>query len=66
MTEFRGNVLFIIEITNIKLRATRAYGVAEISQFPSGEEVLLPARVFLQVISVEQEAQQKYIIHIRL
>ncbi|CAF1026547.1 unnamed protein product [Adineta steineri] len=66
MAEFRGNTLFIIEITNIKLSAPRAYDVASISHFPSEEEVLLPAGISFQVISVEQDLQQKYIIHIKL
>ncbi|CAF4952207.1 unnamed protein product, partial [Rotaria magnacalcarata] len=62
MAEFRGNTLFIIEITNTKLSSPRAYDVTEISQFPSEEEVLLPAGVSFQVISVEQDLKQKYII----
>ncbi|CAF1558818.1 unnamed protein product, partial [Adineta steineri] len=66
MAEFRGNTLFIIEITNIKLSVPRAYDVASISHFPSEEEVLLPAGVSFQVISVEQDLQQKYIIYIKL
>ncbi|CAF4086464.1 unnamed protein product [Rotaria magnacalcarata] len=66
MAEFRGNTLFIIEITNVKLSSPRAYDVAEISQFPSEEEVLLPAGVSFQVISVEPDLKQKYIIQIKL
>ncbi|CAF4868956.1 unnamed protein product [Rotaria sp. Silwood1] len=66
MAEFRGNTLFIIEITNAKLSATRTYDVAEISQFPNEEEVLLPAGVSFQVICVEQNLKQKYIIQIKL
>ncbi|CAF2697430.1 unnamed protein product [Rotaria sp. Silwood2] len=66
MAEFRGNTLFIIEITNTKLSSPRAYDVAGISQFPNEEEVLLPAGVSFQVISVEQDLKQKYIIQIKL
>jgi hypothetical protein len=63
---FQRNTLFIIEIINMKLSAPRAYDVGEISQFPNEEEVLLPAGISFQVISVEQDLQQKYIIQIRL
>jgi hypothetical protein len=63
---FQRNTLFIIEITNFKFSAPRAYDIAGISQFPSEEEVLLPAGISFQVISVEQDLQQKYIIQIKL
>ncbi|CAF1083678.1 unnamed protein product [Rotaria sordida] len=66
MAEFRGNTLFIIEIVNSKPSLQRAYDVSEISQFPSEDEVLLPAGVSFQVINVEQELNQKYIIQIKL
>jgi hypothetical protein len=63
---FEGNTLFIIEITNVKLSAIRAYDVINISQFPNEEEVLLPAGISFQVISVEIDPQQKYVIQIKL
>jgi hypothetical protein len=66
MAEFRGNTLFIIEITNTKYCSQRAYDVTGISQFPEEEEVLLLAGVSFQVINVEQDQQQKYVINIKL
>jgi hypothetical protein len=66
MAEIRGNMLFIIEITNTKLSAPRAYDVENFSQFPTEEEVLLPAGISFQIVSVEQDPQQKYLIKIQL
>jgi hypothetical protein len=66
MADIRGNTLFIIEITNTKLCSQRAYDVTHISQFPEEEEVLLLAGTSFQIVSVEVNLQQKYIIHIKL
>jgi hypothetical protein len=66
MANFRGNTLFIIDITNTKFSSTRAFDIAEISHFPNEEEVLLPAGISFQIISVEQDLRQKYIINIKL
>jgi hypothetical protein len=66
MAELLGNTLFIIEITKIKPSSPRAYDIAELSQFPNEEEVLLPAGISFQVISVEQDPQQKYVIQIKV
>ena len=66
MAEFRGNTLFIIEIIKSKLTAKRAYDIAEFSQFPNEEEVLLPAGISFQVINVEKDSTDKYLIYIKL
>jgi hypothetical protein len=66
MADFRGNTLFIIEIIDIIYSSTRAFDVSGISHYPSEEEVLLPAGISFQVISVEQDLRQKYIINIKL
>jgi hypothetical protein len=66
MAEFRGNTLFIIEIQDVKPSFPRAYDVAQISHFPNEEEVLLPAGTSFEVVSVEQDLQQKYIIKIKI
>jgi hypothetical protein len=66
MADIRGNALFIIEITNTKLCSQRAYDVTHISQFPEEEEVLLLTGISFQIVSVEVNLQQKYIIHIKL
>ena len=67
MAEFRGNTLFIIEITPIKMHVPRAYDIADLSQFPNEEEVLLPAGVSFQIVRFEHDEQrEKYIIEIQL
>jgi hypothetical protein len=67
MAEIRGNTLFIITIANVQFSSTvRAYDISEISQFPSEEEVLLPAGISFQVISVNQTSYQKNIIEIKI
>jgi hypothetical protein len=66
MAELLGNTLFVIDIVDMKPSAPRAYNVQDFSQFPSEEEVLLPAGTSFQIISVEQNLQQKYIIKIKL
>ena len=66
MAEIRGDTLFVIEITKAKLSCPRAYDLVGISQFPSEEEVLLPAGTCFQVVSVEQDSSKKYIISIQL
>ena len=66
MAELLGNTLFIIDIVDVKHSPPRAYNVEEFSQFPSEEEVLLPAGISFQVVDVEQNSQQKCIIKIKL
>ncbi len=67
MAEIRGNTLFIITIRPIKFSsAVRAYDISSISQFPSEEEVLLPAGVSFQIINVDQKSYEKNIIEIEI
>ena len=66
MAAIRGNTIFIIEIISGQLGAPRSYDIKDISQFPSEEEVLLPAGISFQIISVDQDEQQKYIIKIKV
>ena len=66
MSEIRGNTLFIIEIMDAELSPQRAFDLSAISQFPEEEEVLLLAGTSFQIMSVEQDYQQKYIIQIKL
>jgi hypothetical protein len=65
MAQFRGNTLLIIEIIDAKPSTPHVYDVEDISQFPNKEEVLIPARTSFQVINVEQDPQEKYIIKIK-
>jgi hypothetical protein len=66
MAEMFGNTLFIIEITDVKLSAKRAYDIAHISNYPHEKEVLIPAGVSFQIVNVEQDAAQKYIISVKV
>lgn len=66
MAEMFGGTLFIIDITDIKLSAPRAYDIAHLSQYPEEKEVLIPAGVSFQILSVEQDPSQKTIIHVRI
>ena len=66
MAELLGNTLFIIDIVDVKHSPPRAYSVEEFSQFPSEEEVLLPAGISFQIVNVQQNSQQKYIIKIKV
>ena len=66
MAEMFGGTLFIIDIGDIKLSAPRAYDIAHLSQYPEEEEVLIPAGVSFQILSVEQDPSQKTIIHVRI
>lgn len=66
MAEAFGNTLFIIEITDIKLSSPRAYDIAHLSHYPSEKEVLIPAGVSFQILNVEQDASQKYIIYVKI
>ena len=66
MAVLLGNILLIVDIEDLKPSAPRAYNVGEFSQFPSEEEVLLPAGILFRTISVEQNSQQKYIMKIKI
>jgi hypothetical protein len=66
MAEIFGNTLFIIEVTDVKLSSPRAYDIADISSYPCEKEVLLPAGVSFQILKVEQELSQKYVIYLRV
>ena len=67
MAEIRGNTLFIITVANIQISsAVRAFDISDISQFPSEEEVLLPAGISFQVIKVDQSSRGKNIIEIKM
>ncbi|CAF3074168.1 unnamed protein product [Rotaria sp. Silwood2] len=66
MAEMFGNTLFIIEITDVKLSAPRAYDIAHISSYPNEKEVLMPGGVSFQILNVVQDASQKYIINVKV
>ena len=67
MAEFRGNTLFIIEISPMKFSCIRAYDIAGLSQFPTEEEVLLPAGISFEILRVEHDLQTgKDIIEIKI
>jgi hypothetical protein len=66
MAEMFGNTLFIIEITDVKLSSPRAYDIAHISNYPHEKEVLIPAGVSFQILNVEQDISQKYIIYVKV
>jgi hypothetical protein len=66
MAEIFGNTLFIIEITDVKLSTPRAYDIAHISNYPNEKEVLIPAGASFQILDVEQDISQKYIIYVKL
>lgn len=66
MAEVFGNTLFIIEVTDTKLSALRTYDIAHISHYPHEEEILIPAGVSFQILKVEQDTQQKHIIHVKI
>jgi hypothetical protein len=66
MAEMFGNTLFIIEITDVKLSAPRAYDIAHISNYPNEKEVLIPAGVSFQIVNIEQDTSQKYIIYVKV
>ncbi len=66
MAEMFGNALFIIEITDVKLSSPRGYDIAHISSYPHEQEVLIPAGVSFQIVKVEQDLSQKYIIYLKV
>ena len=66
MADFRGNTLFIIDIVEMTFTTPRAFDISELSYFPSEEEVLLAAGTSFQVISVELDLRQKYIINVKI
>lgn len=67
VAEQRGNVLFEIKILPIKLTSVaRAFDIAEFSQFPSEEEVLLPAGISFQIIRVDETSPSKPVIEIKI
>ncbi|CAF1550097.1 unnamed protein product [Adineta ricciae] len=66
MAEMFGNTLFIIEIADVKLSSPRTYDISHISSYPHEEEILLPAGISFQILKVEQDPTQKYIIHLKV
>ena len=66
MADFRGNTLFIIQIVQMNFTLPRAFDISKFSQFPCEEEVLLPAGTSFQVISVQSDPREKYIIHVKI
>jgi hypothetical protein len=66
MAKMFGNTLFIIEISDVKPSAPCAYDIAHISHYPDEKEVLIPAGVSFQILKVEQDISQNFIIHIKV
>ncbi|CAM4759086.1 unnamed protein product [Rotaria magnacalcarata] len=66
MAEMFGNTLFVIEITDVKLSAPRAQDIAHLSSYPDEQEVLMPAGVSFQILKIEQDESQKYLIHVKV
>ncbi|CAF1130071.1 unnamed protein product [Adineta steineri] len=66
LAEMFGNTLIIIEVTKVKLSSPRAYDIAHISNYPHEQEVLMPAGVSFQILKVEQDLSQKYIIYVKV
>jgi hypothetical protein len=67
MAEIRGNTLVIITVAKYNhSNFVRGLEIAEMSHFPNEEEVLLPAGVIFQIISVKKYSSQKYIIEINM
>lgn len=63
---FGINTLLIIQISDFQLGLVRGCDISHLSKYSDEEEVLLPAGVNFRVISFEQNAQQKYVIHIEV
>jgi hypothetical protein len=61
-----GNTLFVIEITYFKPSPPCAYDIAHISHYPHEQEVLIPAGVSFQILKVEQDISQNFIIHVKV
>ena len=67
VAELRGNVLFLIKILPIRITSiARAFDITNISQFPSEEEVLLPAGTSFQVVRVDETSSSKCFIEIKI
>ena len=63
---FTGNTLFIIEITQTALASIRAYDITHLSRYPDENEVLVLAGVSFQILDVQEDASQRYIINVKL
>lgn len=63
---FQTNTLLVIDISNFQLGVVRGSDITHLSKYPDEEEVLIPAGTNFRVTNIEQDAQQRYIIHIEI
>ena len=63
---FKGNTLFVIEITETTATSARAYDIAHLSRFPDEDEVLVLVGIAFQILNVQEDAPQRYIINVKL
>ena len=66
LAESLGNTLLVIEIIAGLPTTPRGFDVSELSKFSDEGEVVIPPGFNHQVMSVDQDPTQKYIIHLRI
>jgi hypothetical protein len=61
-----GNTLFIIKITNTVPSCPRSFDISSWSQLRFEEEVLIPPGIVFQIISVNQNPEERTTIHLTI
>ena len=66
VAEMFGNTLFVIEITGPYPTSPRAFDISSLSYHPEEAEIVIPNGISFQIRSVDQVAEGKYIIHLKI
>ena len=66
VAESFGNTLFVIELMAGLSSTPTNFDVSSLSKFPDEAEIVIPPGFSFKILCVEQDPQQKYIIHLRI
>ena len=64
--KFKDTTLLIIEITETALASIRAYDITHLSRYLDENEVLVLVGVAFQILDVQEDVWQRYIINEKL
>ena len=65
VAESFGNTLFVIAITGDLPTTPRGFDVSDLSGFPGEAEIIIPPGISFLVLSVNQDPQQNYSVHLK-
>ena len=66
VAEMFGNTLFVIEITGPYPTSPAAFDISSLSDFSEEAEIFIPNGISFQILSVDQVAEGRYLIHLKI